>query len=227
MIRLSLLIPTLDERRHLFDRLRAELRHQIAAAALEGTVEVLHLRDDRQQSVGAKRNQLLERAQGEFVAFIDDDDEVSPDYLARIDRAIRERPTIDCVGNTGIIIFAGGERRRFVHSLRYREYATRDGVYCRPPYHLNPIRRSIARRYRFEEVDYSEDIDWAMRLCRDGALREEVFIDEPIYFYRSRRNWRYQQLIDRSEPVRHRLGLRLAERLRMRRWLRARLGRAT
>jgi hypothetical protein len=38
------------------------------------------------------------------------------------------------------------------------------GIYYRPAVHINPIRREIARRYRFEEVSYSEDIDWAMQL---------------------------------------------------------------
>ena len=42
------------------------------------------------------------------------------------------------------------------------------GVYFGPPYHLNPIRREIAYRYKFEDINYSEDIDWAMRICRDG-----------------------------------------------------------
>lgn len=227
MTTLSILIPTLVERRARFERLSGKLRRQIVDHALAGTVEIVHCLDDRERSVGAKRNWLMDQAAGEFIAFVDDDDDVSDEYLPLLCRTLREHPAIDCIGITGVIVFAGGERRPFVHSLQHRRYVTRDGVYCRPPYHLNPIRRAIARRYRFEEISYSEDIDWALRLCRDRALRREQFIPRPIYTYHCRRSWRYQRLLDLSEPVRHALGVQLVNRIRLRRWLRTRLGRAT
>jgi len=71
-------------------------------------------------------------------------------------------------------------------------------------------------KYPFLEVSYSEDVEWALRLHRDRALKREEFIDVPLYFYRSQRWWNYQLLLDWSEPVRHLLGLRMVNRLRVR-----------
>lgn len=216
---LSVLIPTLASRQKSFAALTAKLRDQIAAGSLEGQVEIVPLLDDGGLTVGAKRNRLLDSARGEFVAFVDDDDDVSDRYLPLICEAIRRHPGIDCVGITGTIFFRGSHPRTFIHSLRYRDYRHEGGKYLRPPYHLNPVRRSVAARYRFADVSYSEDVDWCMRICRDGALASEHFVEEVLYFYRSRRHWWYQWLLDRTEPLRHRLGLRLANRIRVRRWL--------
>ena len=222
---LSILIPTLEERRDSFRRLMEKLDRQIAGSSLAEQVEILCFLDDRRHSVGHKRNWLVEQARGEFVAFVDDDDGVSDEYVPMICRAILENPEIDCIGIKGRITFAGKSPRIFIHSIQYREYFSRGGIYYRPPYHLNPIRREIARRYRFADISYSEDIDWAMRVCRDKVLRNEYFIDEIIYFYASRRSWRYQRLLELSEPVRHALGLRLANRIRVRGWLKGILNR--
>ena len=177
---LSILIPTITCRKESFQRLYRKLNEQITGQHLEGEVDVLFFLDDRENSIGFKRNQLIERAQGNFVVFVDDDDDVSSDYVWLICQAIRENPGIDCVGIKGQIFFSGKNPRFFVHSLQYRKYFTREEVYYRPPYHLNPIRREIAQRYCFEDISYSEDIDWAMRICWDRALKREVFVDEVI-----------------------------------------------
>ena len=211
---LSILIPTLESRRRQFTALHEALVRQIADGRLEAEVEVLALCDNGERPTGSKRNALLDRAAGEFVVFVDDDDEISGDYVARVCGAIRRRPDIDCVGITGIITFRGRHARRFIHSLRYSDYSSAGGVYTRPPYHLNPLRRSIAAAYRFREVYYSEDIDWALRIREDHRLRSEEFVETVLYYYRSRRLWAYQWLLDRTERIRHRLGLRMANRFR-------------
>ncbi len=210
---LSLLIPTIEARHELFSSLVSGLNTQIRASRRVSQVEVLHCLDDGTQSIGQKRNHLIERASGCFVAFIDDDDEVSLDYVARICEAIDRRPTIDCIGIRGIITFRGSHPREYIHSLRYSDYFSRNDTYYRPPYHLNPIRREIAARYRFRDISYSEDIDWALRICGDGALKTEEFIDSVLYYYRSRRAWQYQWLVDKTETFRHRFGIRLSNRL--------------
>jgi hypothetical protein len=217
----SILIPTLRSRRDQFQKLHTKLTGQIREHSLDQEVEIASFVDDGEHSVGFKRNRLIEQANGLFVAFVDDDDDVSDEYVPLICRTVKENPEIDCIGIKGQITFRGKHPRIFIHSVRYQDYFTSGGVYFRPPYHLNPIRRDIARRYRFEDISYSEDIDWAMRLCRDRALRREVFLDQVIYFYRSRRPWVYQWLLDLSEPVRHALGLRLSNRLRLKRRLRS------
>jgi glycosyltransferase involved in cell wall biosynthesis len=210
---LSVLIPTLQERREQYEQMSAALTGQIRSHGLEDQVEVLNFSDNRERSVGEKRNSLLDQASGLFVAFVDDDDVLSDEYLPSICDAIRSNPDIDCVGIKLCITFAGTNPRSLIHSLRYQEYFSKNGTYFRPPCHLNPIRRSIAQRYRFEPVSYSEDIDWATRLCRDKALKREHYIDSTLYYYLSRRSYTYQWLLDHTEAIRHALGIRLANRI--------------
>jgi len=215
----SILIPTLEDRQDKFNNIYSKLSQQISANSLTNKAEILFLLDNREHSIGYKRNELMKLAKGKFIAFVDDDDDVSDDYVPLICRTIEENPEIDCIGIKGIISFCGNNPRIFIHSLRYKKYFTKEGTYFRPPYHLNPIKREIAVKYSFEDISYSEDIDWALRICRDQALQKEYFLDQIIYYYYSRRVWSYQRLLDRSEPLRHALGLQLVNRIIIKRRL--------
>jgi hypothetical protein len=59
-----------------------------------------------------------------------------------------------------------------------------------------------------------------MRICRDGVLEREVMIEAVLYHYNARRAWRYQRLLDRTEFVRHPLGLKISNRHRIKRAIR-------
>jgi hypothetical protein len=206
---LSILVPTLAARQRLFERIFGELETQIDKSGLRGEVEILTLADQGEMPIGEKRNLLVARSRGEFIAFVDDDDMVSEDYLRSIVEALRRRPDVDCVGIRVLMFFRGRHPRHVAHSVRYTELGRHGVEYRRPPYILNPIRRSIAQRYPFSNLRYQEDLEWAMRMSRDGALRNEVFIDQPIYYYYSRRWFAVQWLLDKSETIRYRLGLRV------------------
>ena len=210
---LSILIPTMESRMPLFTRLREELARQCAAPGAGSAVEILTLSDDGSDIVGAKRNLLMDMAKGRFLVFVDDDDRVSPDYVRLILAAIRENASADCITYPGAITFCGHHPRKLVHSIQYTDWHEHRGEYLRPPCHITPIRSDIARRYRFAEVDYSEDVDWAMRISRDGALQQETSIPCVLYYYDSRRRYAWQWLLDKTQPVRHALGLRSVNRL--------------
>jgi glycosyltransferase involved in cell wall biosynthesis len=216
---LSVLIPTLLARSELLARLQAQLDGQITSLDEPSAVEVLVLPDEGELSIGRKRNDLIASASGEFVVFIDDDDRVADDYIVRILHAIKSNPSIDCVGHKGTLVFRNGQTRMFVHSICHRHWGYEDGVYVRPPAHISPIRRTIANRYLFEDVSYSEDMDWVSRLVSDGVLRNEAFIDAPIYIYETRRLLAYQWLLDRTQWLRRLFGLEFAQRLALKRKL--------
>lgn len=215
----SILIPTLDERRAVFTRLDQALHSQIDAAHLQNEVEILELCDAREQALGVKRNRLIQAARGEFIAFVDDDDAVAENYVTLICNALVAHPGVDCLGITGQVYFRGKHPHRFVYSQQYNHYFSRGGVYYRPPYILNPIRRTLAAQFLYADVSMNEDMDWAMRVARAGVLRREVMLDEILYHYYSRRHYGVQWAIDRTEPIRHPLGLQYANRLRVQRWL--------
>ena len=156
-----------------------------------------------------------------FVVFIDDDDDVSDHYVQLITEVIRNHPEVDCIGIKGQITFRGRQPHPLVYSLRYQEYRTENGVYLRPQQHITPIRRDIALCYRFADTSYSEDYDWGLRMRKEAALRNEYFLDQVLYYYAARRSWWYQWLLDKTQGLRHPLGLQLVNRLRLGRWLAA------
>lgn len=163
-----------------------DLNQQISAGGHEKRCNILTYCDDRKLSIGAKRNRLMAMASGEYVAFIDDDDRVAPDYIDTVLEAITETQP-DVVGLIGIISQPDGQGRRgykrFFHTIRNSRYFENDEGYQRPPNHLNPMRRDVASRFEFMDSSFGEDTDWAMRVARSGLLRTEYMVERPLYFY--------------------------------------------
>ncbi len=177
----SILICTLEERAFSFNKLYKNLQKQIEKKGLQEQIEVLYFLDNREKTVGYKRNWLLANSKGEYVSSIDDDDEIHDNYIGMIYEKLLEKP--DCISLTGIISYKNEHKRVFIHSLAYTSYYEKDQVYYRPPNHLNPIKRSIAVQFLFPENNYGEDTSWAMQLAYSGLLKKEIVIDEPYYFY--------------------------------------------
>ena len=184
MIKLSILIPTIPERKEMFDKLKYKLFNQKQLFP-ELMVEVLF--DNRTDvSIGTKRNALLSDSKGEYVAFIDDDDDISDDYLIDIINALESKP--DCVSLRGVITWDGTNPEIFEHSLRYPAYVTHtlpvNGIkYERYPNHLNTIKASIAKQFKFPEINFGEDSDWAKQIHDSGLINTEVYIDKVLYHY--------------------------------------------
>ena len=177
MKKLSILIPTIEGREKWLTRILERLEPQRT-----GDVEILVNKDGRQKSIGEKRNELLEQSESDYVAFVDDDDLVSLDYVSRIVSAVETRP--DCVGMEGIITFDGKRPQKFIHSLRYTSWYEKDGVFYRNPNHLSPVKRELALQVKFPYINNGEDHDYSKRLL--PLLKTEVYLDNPIYFYEFR-----------------------------------------
>lgn len=179
---LSLLIPTIDERREMFENIYAILKMQILNNANKNQIEILI--DNSKKTIGEKRNNLLAMAKGEYVAFVDDDDEVSNEYIESLMAAIKQKP--DCVSLRGVITWNGGNPELFEHSVKYSAYATTTNEikYERYPNHLNCIKSSIAKQFKFKEINFGEDTDWATQIFESGLLKKEVYIDKVLYHYK-------------------------------------------
>lgn len=179
MKKLSVLICSLTRRMHMLDRLLDRLGPQT-----NQDIEILIMSDDGEAPIGKKRNQLVEKSTGEYVCFVDDDDLISENYIAKIIEAVKTSP--DCVGIHGIMTTDGGSPRHFKHSLQYRDWFELRGIFYRNPNHLNPIKREIVLKEKFPEVNHGEDSAFSHAILKH--LSTEVNIDEPIYFYEVRSN---------------------------------------
>ena len=185
MILLSILIPTINRHIGCLAVLLRSLNEQIENGGLGKIVEIIVLEGET-QTTGAKRNTLLEKATGEYVTYIDADDEVSPDYLKEVLQAIESKP--DVVGFGGWMETNGSNRQNFKISkdLPYIASKEDNGNTCFLRYnnHLSPCRRSIALQVKFPEKTFGEDYDYATRLKESGLIQTEVYIPKQLYFYK-------------------------------------------
>lgn len=178
----SILICTMYERQASFKRLSDKLQHQINELGLQDRVEILYYLDNRgEHSTGAKRNWLLTHSRGAYINFIDDDDDVSDDYIKTIHNAIMQHP--DSVSLKGLIAFNQYDVRLFIHSIKYNSWFEQNRIYYRPPNHLNTIKRYIGVQFSFPDITVGEDQDWSMQIANAKLVKTEVDIKTPYYFY--------------------------------------------
>jgi hypothetical protein len=176
-ISLSILVATMPSRIRHLQRVRDMLKPQLSR-------EVEVLESDMPIPVGGKRQRLLEAASGAYLAFVDDDDAVAPDYVARILKAIESLP--DDVGIWVRRYEEGIYQGLAIYSLGFNDFFHTfwdgmDRLYCRFPMHLSPVKRELALKAGFKNLSKREDMDYARRLL--PLLKTEVMIEAPIYDY--------------------------------------------
>lgn len=186
-MRLSILIPSLSERSEKLMQLKAQLHGQLELEKLKDQVEVLILLDEGQKSIGKKRQELIEMAQGEYICFIDDDDKVHVRYIYLVMEALKTSP--DVVGMRLTHYMDYNFFGDTIHSLAYKQWTNVDNgngtwSFYRNPNHLNPVKRELALKAGFPNKSNGEDKDYSMKLL--PYLKTQVMIETPIYYYMDR-----------------------------------------
>lgn len=186
---ISILIPTVPSRAEKLKRLREnidanrgdkiegedyEICVLCTAASLEGGPQT-----------GAKRNQLVARARGEYVWFIDDDDLLMNDALSRVIDLCRlekrdvvsicGKYTVDGLNEVQWSIRRGNRNVDVVDKTTGKQY------FHRAPNHITPTRREIASKCKFPDASYAEDAVYCSRLR--GHVRTESVLEIPAYHY--------------------------------------------
>lgn len=177
----SILVPTLGERRPLFERLMAGLLPQLDRYA--GAVQVIGWFNNGSPSLPEIRQRMVQTAGTEYVSFVDDDDLVTLDYVSEIMSALANRP--DYVGFQVQCYSNGVPTGVAYHSLEYPGWRNLTGQYERDISHLNPIRTRHALRADFSltRAGKPEDRAWAEQLRRAKVLQTQVVIPRILYHY--------------------------------------------
>ncbi len=170
----------------MLEILITKLQGQISKCSF--AAEILY--DDSEfDTIGEKRNRLLKNAKGKYLCFVDDDDDISNNYIERLRWA--SISDCDCASLRGVITTDGKNPLIFEHSIRYKEWKTnKEGesphatTYERFPNHLNMVRSSIAKKFKFTEKNYGEDFDWSKKLHESGLIKTEQQIPDIIYLYK-------------------------------------------
>lgn len=178
---LSILICTLPNRRSMFEVLYGKVLLQLALCNSTNLVEVLW-DDSTNIPTGRKRNMLIDKSKGDFIVFIDDDDEISDDYISSILEAINKNPNADCIGLEGYITFDGGRRKDWSISINHGHWHETPTHYLRTPNHISPVKRSIAAQCKFPEISYGEDMEYSKRIF--PLCKTEIYINKNLYHYK-------------------------------------------
>jgi hypothetical protein len=175
---LSILIATTLDRRPMFEKLYKEFQRQSEGLS----VEILYEEDNKEISIGAKRQKLLSRATGLYIVFFDSDDLPFSYYVSMILKALEEKP--DCVGFLIHMTTNNSRPQTCCHSLKYKVWAEKvDGYdYVRNVTHFNPVRRALAVMVGFEDMRFGEDKRYSDRVTK--LCKTEVFINKRLFHYR-------------------------------------------
>ena len=142
---------------------------------------------DPEMSLGSNRQLMREKSSAEYVTFIDDDDLVAPNYVAKIlpllDRdyvGFRVQAYEDDVplpGPTYHSLLCGG--------WFDKTYADGTKSWHRDISHINPIKRELALAVPMYG-GFAEDSRWAGELRSLGIVKTEHYIEDVMYHYLSR-----------------------------------------
>ena len=172
---LSILIPSIPDRRNQLTSLLGELYKQVSDLNRNhptlGSVEILV--DDSVKftdgglSIGAKRDLLKQRACGKYLCFLDDDDMPTPNYIETLVRLCNE--------GQSIVTF-----RTLVKNDHYwaiidmnldtltNTEVSPHGTIARTPWHICPVKSEIAKNEPFAlDKNHNEDWDWMNRVLKN------------------------------------------------------------
>lgn len=194
---LTICIPTVLGREKKFDALIAELNRQIAEDTLQGIVEVVFMKDNKQISIGAKRQKLYEMAKGWYSIQIDDDDFISGDFCKRIAHACESG--VDCIGYLESVVINGKNEGNSIFTKNYGDWVEKiipcaENHFCaraRTPFFKTPIKTELCLKVGVVDMRFGEDHDFARRIL--SHLRTEIFIPEVMYHYRNEKEGTHNQ----------------------------------
>jgi hypothetical protein len=174
----TIMIPTIPGRERKLQNLIQSIHElrQCVCPALRIAIDVGF--DNCEVSIGTKRQNMLQAAEGKYTSFIDDDDKVTAHYFE--DAAACIAGNFDCMRLRGQI-----SQWTFTHSLanKLTDPMANETTFLRPPNHLNVMKADIAKTIKFCNATSGEDLDWTIKLARTGFLRTEYRSDESRIHY--------------------------------------------
>ncbi len=180
---LSILIPTVKERAAQFHKLKQFINRQLIDHELTNTVEILFLQDNKEMTIGEKRQKLYRMSHGVYSWQIDDDDWIHYEAIPYIIDEIKNEDC-DCVGFKELCVFDGKRVESSNFSIKYGGWADNvDGFnHVRTPFFKTPIKTRLCLQCPIPPIRFGEDHEFAKDVY--PLLQKENYIDEFIYHYR-------------------------------------------
>jgi len=170
VLQLSVVMITIPERKEEFSRLKAKVEFQKKECEKNhpalGLVQIIPIETPKYTkggpSIGAKRQLGLDKAMGAYVCWLDDDDDIAPDYIETLLR----------------LAYEGGDVLTFSNLSRFENYwcvvrmslfTTQDdqvqpGIVNRRPYHVCAWKTELAKKVKFPDLNKDEDTGFIEKL---------------------------------------------------------------
>ena len=155
----SILIPTLIERKSVFNELVDSIYKQIKQGGYEKKVEILSICDDRSIPLSMKRNMMQKMCSGKYFMHLDDDDELDEYFCEAVVNHIQDLPIFqtnepDVIGFNQLAKVRGG---RFIVKPNINR-----------PFTLTPVERSKSNQTPYQEF---ERFPWQYNLWHEKYKR--------------------------------------------------------
>ena len=150
-------------------------------------VEIIVVKDNKQNTIGAKREYMYSLANGLYSQMTDDDDELAPNAIELILNAIKSNPDVDVISFEEYVNMDGKEYRSN-HAAIYSGWEGDgnsifpDGFHFhRTPFFKSVIRTELAKSIPIQKIRFGEDHAFANDL--HPLIKSEFHISEPLYRY--------------------------------------------
>jgi glycosyltransferase involved in cell wall biosynthesis len=153
---------------------------------------LLYIRHERNRGGAATRNTGIDAASGEYIAFLDDDDEWEPDKTAEQLKLLQRYPAVLC----GYHGEERGAARRYQDNPTVKLEELRRGFFRGGGTSALMARADILRRVRFDEsLPCYQDWDLCIRLAQLGEIG---YVQRPLLRYN---DGDHQRISNRAPPA--------------------------
>ena len=192
---LSIVTLTMPDRQKRFKTLKAVIDKQIKymreVHLSLGSIEHVVVAEQTKKTIGYRRNLGLNRAKGKYIAFIDDDDMISLEYVESLVRKTYEDKDAVLFDyllfNQGMVTDLQADlNAKHNPSLSSDSYVNNTGVW-----HTSAIRADIAKQGEFTDGNWNEDINY-LEVVRP-LIKNVTCVNKFLYFYL--KDWRVEPII--------------------------------
>jgi hypothetical protein len=188
---LSILIPSLPSR---LDKLTRLVKKFETLINNDSRYELLVIIDNKQRTIGSKRNELLSLAKGRYFVFIDDDDDVHPDYIYVLTSIFQDMKNdeIDLITYNQDSCLNGVDHFIIDSSIQNKsnDLISNEGpwqpVYKRLPWIWSVFKKELAKGCKFPDKNYNEDVEFLAQIL--PKVKMQLKTDSVLHFYNFDKN---------------------------------------
>lgn len=176
-------MPTIPKRVQIAFELQKEVIRQIKNCYKVhpslGCVEIVT--DPRKEfnyggpSIGKKREDLVYQALGKYLCFLDDDENIAPNYIETLLRLTNENVDVCCFRNISKFDNYWCVVDLSLHNPN--EQTRVEDMVLRKPWHICPVKSEYAKQYTFQNINYGEDWLWfenVLAHCKSEAKTNSI-----------------------------------------------------